>query len=88
MRPHYNMSIIFGEIYMSTSQDDNESVVWAVLAAAVLLAVGVAVGVGISKSHKDAPAAPAAVTAPAAEASAPAAEASAAPAASEASAAK
>ncbi len=62
---------------MSTSQDDNEPVVWAVLAAAVLLAVGVAVGFGIASIKKAAPAAARAATAPVVEASAPAADASA-----------
>jgi hypothetical protein len=62
---------------MSTQEDDNQPVALAVVAAAVLLAVGLAVGFGIAKSKKAAPAVPAAVTAPVAEASAPAADASA-----------
>ncbi len=63
---------------MSTSQDDNQPVVWGILFAVIVLTVGLAVGFGIAKSKKAAPAAPAAaVEAPAAEASAPAAEASA-----------
>jgi hypothetical protein len=64
---------------MSTPQDDNQPVVWTVLVAVIVLAVGLAIGFGIAKSKKAAPAVtvPAAVTAPAAEASAPANESSA-----------
>ena len=62
---------------MSTQEDDNQPVALAVVAAAVLLAVGLAVGFGIAKSKKTAPAVPEAVSAPVAEASAPAADASA-----------
>jgi hypothetical protein len=72
------MSALFSEKKpMSTQEDDNQPVALAVVAAAVLLAVGLAVGFGIAKSKKAAPAAPVAVTAPANEASAPAADASA-----------
>ena len=42
---------------MSTPQDDNQPVVWAVLIAVILLAVGLAVGFGMAKSKKAAPAA-------------------------------
>jgi hypothetical protein len=62
---------------MSTPLDDNQPVVWAVLVAVIVLTIGLAVGFGIAKSKKAAPAAPAAVTAPVAEASAPATDASA-----------
>ena len=44
---------------MSTQEDDNQPVALAVVAAAVLLAVGLAVGFGIAKSKKAAPSAPA-----------------------------
>jgi hypothetical protein len=62
---------------MSTPQDDNQPVVWTVLVAVIVLAVGLAMGFGIAKSKKAAPVAPVAVTAPAVEASAPAPDASA-----------
>ena len=67
---------------MSDDKDDNQSVVWAVLVSVVVLAVSLAIGFGIAKSKKAAPAAPA-VTAAApapAEAAAPAQEAASAPA--------
>ncbi len=64
---------------MSTPQDDNLPVVWTVLVAVIVLAVGLAIGFGIVTSKKTVPEAPVApVESPAAEASAPAAEASAA----------
>jgi hypothetical protein len=73
---YYNLPTIFGEKNMSTPQDDHQPVVWAVLVAVILLAVGLALGFGIAKSKKASPAA-AAVTAPAAEAAAPGADATA-----------
>ncbi|MEN9624657.1 MAG: hypothetical protein RJB17_1452, partial [Pseudomonadota bacterium] len=37
---------------MSTPQDDNQPVVWAVLVAVIVLTIGLAVGFGIAKSKK------------------------------------
>jgi outer membrane protein OmpA-like peptidoglycan-associated protein len=66
---------------VSDNKDDNQSVVWAVLVSVVVLAVSLAIGFGIAKSKKAAPAAPAVTAAePAAvEAAAPAQEAASAP---------
>ena len=63
---------------MSDDKDDNQSVVWAVLVSVVVLAVSLAIGFGIAKSKKAAPAATAAAPA-AVEAAAPAQEAASAP---------
>ena len=53
---------------MSNQQDDNPTVVWAILIPVIVLAIGLAVGVGVSKTFKKPPPA-----APAVAASAPAA---------------
>jgi outer membrane protein OmpA-like peptidoglycan-associated protein len=59
---------IFWSIKMSNQQDDNQTVVWAILIPVIVLAIGLAVGVGVSKTlKKSPPATPAvAVSAPAA----------------------
>jgi len=82
MTAHYNRFTFFGENPMSSTQNDNQPVVWAVLVAVIVLAVGLAIGFGIAKSKKAAPAAPVAAAAAPADAASEAA--SAAPAASEA----
>jgi len=58
---------------MSTSQDDNQPVVWAILVAVIVLAIGLALGFGVAKSQKATPTAPVTAAAPAADAAAPAA---------------
>lgn len=58
---------------MSTSQDDNQPVVWAILVAVIVLAIGLALGFGVAKSQKATPTAPVTAAAPAVDAAAPAA---------------
>lgn len=63
---------------MSNAQDDNQAVVWAVLVAVVVLAIGLVLGFGIAKSKKpNVPASVAAVTPAAESAAQPIADASA-----------
>lgn len=49
---------------MSNQQDDNQTVVWAILIPVIVLAIGLAVGVGVSQTlKKSSPAVPAVVEA-------------------------
>jgi outer membrane protein OmpA-like peptidoglycan-associated protein len=54
--------LIFWSIKMSNQQDDNQTVVWAILIPVIVLVIGLAVGVGVSKTlKKPSPAVPAVV---------------------------
>jgi outer membrane protein OmpA-like peptidoglycan-associated protein len=47
--------LIFWSIKMSNQQDDNQTVVWAILIPVIVLAISLAVGVGVGKTLKKSP---------------------------------